>query len=311
MSVHGDDMSWQTLRRIVHDWIGAAVELAEVKPLRGGSVNTTVALTTADGDRAVLKITQHRVDRSYVQEAYQLNVLRGLGVPTPQVYGCKVGTLDEPFSYLLMEWIDGIHLAEARRRCDAGQYEHLQMHLADVMQTLHGQTHSHYTRLTDGARREFDQWPRFFRDIYDGVLDEAGKLPLLPLKARKQIARVHERLERLIHHDDCPRLVHWDLWSSNVLARQDHLGKWWVCAILDPNCKYAHAEAELAYMELFRTVTPAFLRAYQSGHRLAAEYHEVRKPVYQLYHLMNHLQLFGGDYLKPLQGCLEKIARLV
>ena len=311
MSVHGDDISWQMLRRIVHDWIGTAVELAEVKPLSGGSVNTTVALTTTAGDRAVLKITQHRVDHSYVHEAYQLNVLRGLGVPTPQVYSCKVGTLDEPFSYLLMEKIEGVHLAEARHRCDSGQYDHLQMHLADLMQTLHSQTHSHYTRVTNGARREFEHWPQFYRHVYDGVMDEAEKLALIPIKTRKQIARVHERLERLISHADCPRLVHWDLWSSNVLARQDHFGKWWVCAILDPNCKYAHAEAELAYMELFRTVTPAFLRAYQSGQRLPAEYYAMRKPVYQLYELVNHVQMFGREYLKPLMGVMEQVGRLV
>jgi fructosamine-3-kinase len=311
MSVHGDEISWQMLRRIVHDWVGTAAELAEVKPLSGGSINTTVALTTTSNDRAVLKISQHRVDRSYVHEAYQLNLLRGLGVPTPQIFSCKVGTLDEPFSYLLMEFIDGVDLAEARNGCDPGQYDHLQMHLADLMRTLHGQTHTQYGRLTDGEREEFSGWPEFFRSIYDEIWHEAEKLPLLPVKVRKQIARVHERLESLISHSDCPRLVHWDLWSSNVMARQDHTGKWWVCAVLDPNCKYAHAEAEIAYMELFRTATPAFMRAYQSANRLPTEYHDVRKHVYQLYHLVNHLQLFGTEYLKPLQGALEKIARFV
>src|SRR5437016_5781812 len=123
MSVHGDEISWQMLRRIVHDWVGTAAELAEVKPLAGGSISTTVAITTNRGERAVLKVSQHRVDRSYVHEAYQLNVLRAVGLPTPQVYSCKVGTLDEPFSYLLMEFVDGADLAEARNRCTPEQYD--------------------------------------------------------------------------------------------------------------------------------------------------------------------------------------------
>src|SRR5438874_1327027 len=103
MSVSGGDISWSTLRRIVHDWVGTAAELAEVKSLHGGSISSTVALTTTAGDRAVLKISQHRVDYSYAHEAYQLNVLRDIGIPAPQVYTSKLGTLDEPASYLLLE----------------------------------------------------------------------------------------------------------------------------------------------------------------------------------------------------------------
>src|SRR5947209_10280927 len=116
MAVSGGDISWQTLRRIVHDWVGTAAELEEVKPLHGGSINSTFALTTQGGDRAVLKISPYRVDRNYVHEAYQLNVLRTIGVPAPQVYTCRVGSLDDPMSYLLLEFIEGMDLAEAKGR---------------------------------------------------------------------------------------------------------------------------------------------------------------------------------------------------
>src|SRR5882724_3399545 len=137
MALHGDDISWQVLRRIVHDWVGTAVELAEVMPLGGGSISHTVSIRTTGGDRAVLKISQHRIDRSYLREAYQLNVLRAIGLPTPQVYSCKVGTLDEPFSYILLEFLEGVDLAEARNRCDPGEYDHLQTDLAESMRQLH------------------------------------------------------------------------------------------------------------------------------------------------------------------------------
>src|SRR5256885_2080494 len=149
MSVHGSDISWHMLRRIVQDWIGTAAELTEVEPLAGGCINTTLALTTSTGDRAVLKVSPHRVDRTYVHEA--------------------------------------------------------------------------------------------------------EKMPILPPKVRKQIARIHERLDRLIAHGDCPRLIHSDLWSTNVMARPDEFGNWRICGLLDPMCKYAHSEAEIAYMELFKT----------------------------------------------------------
>ena len=311
MALQDSDISWQMLRRIVHDWVGASAELAEVKPLDGGCVNTTIALTTKGGDRAVLKISPHRVNRQYLAEAYQLNILRTIGVPTPQVYVSRTGDLDSPVSYLLMEFVDGVDLATARQRCADEQYDRLQMHLADLMLAMHNNTHETYTRVTEGERQEFAAWPAFYRHVYDSHWQQCEKNAQLPIKVRKTIAKIHERLDRLVAHEDCPRLVHWDAWSSNILCKPDEHGRWWVSALLDPNCKYAHAEAEIAYMDLFHTITPAFLRAYQQGRKLHPEYHRLRKHIYQLYELVNHLNAFGPEYLKPLLGTVEKVGAVV
>jgi fructosamine-3-kinase len=299
------------LRRIVHDWIGTSAELSEVKRLEGGCINTTVGLTCAGGERAVLKISPHRVNRGYLTEAFQLNVLRTIGLPAPQVFDCRVGSLDDPISYLLMEYMEGVNLHEAKVRCSPEDYDHLQSHLADLVLTLHSNTHETYTRLTEGGRIEFRSWAEFYRHVYDSHWHECERSPHLPVKTRKTIARIHERLDRLVAHDDCPRLVHWDIWATNVLARADGQGRWWVSAIVDPNCKYAHAEAEIAYMDLFHTINPAFLRAYQQTRKLHPEYHRVRKHIYQMYELINHLNVFGQEYLKPLLASVERVGALV
>ena len=141
----GTDVSWQVLRRIVHDWVGTAAELTEVKPLVGGCINTTLSLKTEDGQRAVLKISPHRVNRTYEEEAYQLNLMRQVGLPAPEVYACKVGTLDDPHSYLLMEFIEGVDLNEARRRCSAEEFDQIQMHMAELVLAMHEHTASHYS----------------------------------------------------------------------------------------------------------------------------------------------------------------------
>jgi fructosamine-3-kinase len=311
MSLQDSDISWQMLRRIVHDWVGTSAELAEVKRLEGGCINTTVGLTTAAGDRAVLKVSPHRLNRNYLTEAFQLNVLRAIGLPAPRVFACKVGDLDDPISYLLIEYIDGINLHHARSACSPEQYDHLQSHLADLVLALHSNTHETYTRLTESGRIEFQSWPQFYRHVYDAHWHECEKSPHLPVKIRKTIARIHERLEQLVSHDDCPRLVHWDIWSTNILAKPDEHGKWWITGVLDPNCKYAHAEAEIAYMDLFHTITPAFLRTYQQARKLHPEYHQVRKHIYQMYELINHLNVFGHEYVKPLVASVEKVSALV
>ena len=307
------DISWQVLRQIVHDWVGASADLVEVKPLEGGSVSNTLALTTAGGDRAVLKITPYRIDRAYADEAMQLNLLRDAGLPAPRVYRWEIGTLDHPFSYLLMEFVEGVDLPTARERCAADVFDAVQAELAEMVLKLHSHTSTHYQRLTQGEPRRYDAWAPCYRDIYDGIWHEVEKLAgpaALPPKCRKIVSKVHERLEKLLAHGDQPRLVHWDLWGNNLLLRQDD-GQWHVAALLDPACKYAHCEAELAYMELFHTVNSAFMRTYQQSRRLAAEYHQVRKPIYQLYEMLNHLRVFGPEYLKPTLAAVERVTPLV
>jgi fructosamine-3-kinase len=305
------DISWDVLRRIVQDWAGAAAELIEVAPLAGGCISTTLKLTTSDGQDAVLKISPHRVDRSYEEESHQLELLRSLGLPTPQVHLQKTGTLDDPFSYLLLEFLPGVDLAAARRQCDAVMFDELAEQLGEMVAALHLTTRDSYGRVTGNGEKGYASWPVFYHEVFDPVWHEAEKTGLLHVRQKKLIARVHERLEQLIGNDDQPRLVHWDIWASNVLSAPDEAGRWRVTAVLDPSCKFAHAEAELAYVDLFRTAGPAFTRAYQRTHKLGDTYHRVRKPVYQLYFLLNHLQLFGMEYQQRVAAAVERVASLV
>ena len=305
------DISWQVLRQIVHDWAGSSAELAEVRPLEGGSVSTTLELETRDRQRAVLKITPHRVDRSYGDEACQLNLLRELGVPAPQVYTWVTGTLDHPFSYLLEEFVEGQDLAAVKGRCTPDEFDALQEELAEVVLRMHSNTSDHYMKVSMSDPKRFDAWPTCYREIYDPIWHEVEKSGVLPARSKKLVGKVHERLSSLLIHDDMPRLTHGDLWSTNLLLRQDPAGKWRLAALLDPNCRYAHCEAELAYLELFHTVTPAFLRTYQHDRRLPPDYHRVRKPVYHLYEMLNHLCSFGPEYLKPTLAAIERVAPLI
>ncbi len=312
MAFQDTDISWQVLRQIVHDWAGAGAELDEVKPLDGGNVSNTVALHTTAGDRAVLKITQHRINRAHADEAEQLDLLRRMGLPAPAVYRCEIGTLDRPFSYLLMELCDGVDLSRAKSACPAEAFEVLQGELAGFVRHLHAHTDTHYHRLTlIGHPRQFETWASLYRELFDPIWREVESNGHLPLKSRKVVGKIHDRLSQLLSHDDCPRLLHGDLWSSNILVSESGDGSWHVRAILDPACRYGHAECELAYLELFHTVTGAFLRAYQGDKHLPNEYHRVRKPVYQMYELLNHLQLFGPEYLKPTLAAIEKVTQLV
>src|SRR5439155_4744329 len=167
-------------------------------------------------------------------EAYQLTLLKNCGVPVPEVYCWKIGTLDDPFSYILLEFIEGVDLGEAKRRATPEEFDKLQCELADIVSAMHDNTNERYMRVMEGGE-SFDAWPKFYRSVYDSIWHEVEKEPHLPRHCRKQIGKIHERLDRFVAHGDKPRLVHWDLWNTNVLVRRDDASeKWKIAALLDP-----------------------------------------------------------------------------
>src|SRR5215217_4668303 len=126
MSMGEIDISWQALRRIVQDWGGTSAELAEFVPLHGGCINTTLELHLTDGKKIVIKVSPHRVDHAYEREAYQLTLLKSLGIPVPEVLQWRTGSLDDPFSYILLEFIEGMNFADVKSRLTPDEFEHLQ-----------------------------------------------------------------------------------------------------------------------------------------------------------------------------------------
>ena len=187
----------------------------------------------------------------------------------------------------------------------------IQSDLAGHVLKLHDRTHSHFQRAVGGEVRKYENWPQCYRELFHPIWLEVEKSGLLPVKCRKLVDKIHERLDRFIAHGDCPRLLHGDLWSGNLMCRCEADGVWRISAFLDPHCKYGHAESEIAYMDLFNTTTSVFSRAYQQARKLPQEYHQIRKPVYQLYSMLNDLSLFGADYVKPTLAAIERVGHLV
>ena len=91
-------------------------------------------------------------------------------------------------------------------------------------------------------------------------------------------------------HEPLPSLLHGDLWSGNAAALAGGEP-----VIFDPAIYYGDREADLAMTELFGGFPPAFYEAYGAEYPLDAGY-ATRRQLYNLYHVLNHLNLFGGGY---------------
>jgi protein-ribulosamine 3-kinase len=98
-----------------------------------------------------------------------------------------------------------------------------------------------------------------------------------------------------------PSLLHGDLWGGNAAA--DDQGN---PVIFDPACYYGDRETDIAMTELFGGFNNDFYAAYQKEYPLDSGY-QVRKTLYNLYHILNHLNLFGGGYLGQAESMIEQL----
>ncbi len=145
--------------------------------------------------------------------------------------------------------------------------------------------------VSQHAAGDGSDWPEFFLQrrlrFQVRLASERGHGHELERLLDKAGLRITELLEAAI---EPPSLLHGDLWGGNYIV--DERGE---ACLIDPAVYYGHREADLAMTRLFGGFESRFYSAYQEALPLAAG-HEERLPVYQLYHLLNHLNLFGRSY---------------
>lgn len=144
-----------------------------------------------------------------------------------------------------------------------------------------------------------DNWPTFF--------SEQRLRPQFEMAARNgtRFRRSDELLARVEHllrgHRPVASLLHGDLWSGNAACLEDGTP-----VIYDPATYYGDRETDLAFSEFFGGFPPVFYRAYAETWPLPAGYPS-RKLLYNLYHVLNHANLFGGGYAHQAQSMLDAL----
>jgi len=120
-------------------------------------------------------------------------------------------------------------------------------------------------------------------------------------KIQKLGEELLEKFPALMEHAPVPSLIHGDLWGGN-LAYDDRDRP----VIYDPATYYGDREAEIAMTELFGGFGKAFYDAYNAAWPLDPGY-GVRKTLYNLYHILNHANMFGGGYIGQAQSMMERL----
>lgn len=305
----------QRVEAVLQEHHGGPVEIAASIPVSGGCIHDARLLTLADGRRFFLKSDDfgqrpgHAADL-FDREAEGLAALAAadaLRVPRDPLPG-RVGNT----AFLVME---AIPVGSAGQESNPAFWEDFGRGFAALHRNTAndgasnparpaacGFAHDNYLGGTPQPNPWSDDWPDFFRQHRLGhqlALARTGGRSTAELERLGD--RLANRLDDLLSLPEEPAcLLHGDLWSGNFVA--DDTG---APVLVDPAAYYGHREADLAMTRLFGSFDRRFYAAYEEAWPLPAGSPE-RQDIYQLYHLLNHLNLFGDGYLS---GCLKILRR--
>lgn len=283
---------------------GEGTKIERSDKVSGGDINDAFRLLLTNSAHIFMKSNAVSNAAFFTAEAIGLQAIAQTGcIGTPRILCSGTEPGQNGYSFLLLEWIEekrpvsdywGIF---ARQLAD--------MHRASakdfVPNGCYGFIQDNYIGAREQKNAARDSWIDFFRDCRlepqfqaaDRYFDAAD---------RKRILSLLNRLEDFLPEPEHPSLLHGDLWSGNFMTGSD--GMAW---LIDPAAYVGHAEADLAMTELFGGFSPAFYAAYREAFPMQPGYHD-RRDLYNIYHLLNHLNLFGGSYLPAVQRTLRRYA---
>jgi len=269
-------------------------EPVQLTGIGGGCIADARVATFADGSRVFVK-SAAGVPGMFEREAEGLRALAAAGaIRIPEVLA--VGK-----EALVLEMIH-----EAPKK--AGFFESFGRAFArlhDHRGPSFGFPHDNFIGSTPQCNQPLDGsgWPEFFLERR------------LRFQAKLAASRGHgNEIEHLLDRaegrivellgaaTELPSILHGDLWSGNFIA--DERGE---ACLIDPAVYYGHREADLAMTRLFGGFSSEFYAAYDEASPLAPG-HQDRLPIYQLYHLLNHLNLFGSAYYAQSMRILRRYA---
>lgn len=264
------------------------------RPVGGGDISSAWRIRTEDA-AVFLKTGPASSYDMFQAEAEGLKELdKARAVRVPRVLGCIVSGSE---AMLALEWLD-FEPAEAE---SAGL-------LGEQLAVLHGYREKRFGWHRDntiGATPQLngwtDDWVRFFTEKRLGfqleLADRNGFGGDLQIEGRRLLERIGGFFSDYWPE---PSLLHGDLWGGN-----------WAVAggapvIFDPAVYYGDREADIAMTHLFGGFGSAFYEAYENAWPLRPG-HERRIELYKLYHVLNHLNLFGAAYLSRARSIMRSL----
>lgn len=284
---------WRQVAMKISQAIDDDFECQSVERVSGGDINQAAVLSD-QRNRFFIKWNQTNKIDMFAKEVLSLNTIASTStIRVPQVitYG-----IEETSSFLVLEYLD--------LQCQGEQGN-----LAKSLALMHQQCAAEFGFSQDnyiGSTPQTNQWRSDWIEFYSQ--ERLGTQKAL-LCSKGAATGLIEKLSRLqgemskffVGYTPRPGLVHGDLWQGNYGFSQEGEP-----VVYDPACYYADFEVDLAMMELFSNPGSSFFEIYHEHNPIDSGY-QTRKSLYNLYHVLNHANLFGGSYAMQAEGIIERL----
>jgi len=271
---------------------------AQWQAVSGGNINDAYRIDLPDGEQLFLKLNAAEHAGMFESEVEGLTALgeaQALKVPWPIGQG-----VCEDKAWLLCEYLP---LGPSDPRSDQCLGEGLAA-LHEKTGEYHGWNRDNHIGLTPQANTPSNDWTQFFAEQrlrpQGRMLAQQGGYESIVAQLEQLIGQLPTLLEG---HAPQPSLLHGDLWFGNYAALPDGTP-----VVFDPACHHGDADCDLAMTELFGGFGKAFYDAYRH-HRPEKPGYPQRRDLYQLYHALNHLNLFGNAYMAQCQQLIARSLR--
>jgi fructosamine-3-kinase len=267
------------------------------RPLAGGSINQAMACELADGRRVFVKSNPGADPRMFPAEARGLAWLREAGaIRVPEVLA--VNRAQDRVSYLVLELLEpgrpAADYAEALGRGLAALHR--------LGAPSFGLDHDNFLATLEQENTPAADWPSFFiHRRLEPQVRLAVQSGAAPAGWIDLFERLYARIDELAGPPEPPARLHGDLWTGNLHA--DPLGR---PVLIDPAVYGGHREIDLAMLELFGSPGGRCFAAYDEIYPRAPG-HQDRLPLYQLYPLLAHVNLFGSSYVGSVERALRQL----
>ncbi|MEQ1543800.1 fructosamine kinase family protein [Methyloglobulus sp.] len=288
-------MTWQKIVEQIESSKESKFTLVNARPLAGGDINSAYCLQGTDKSYFV-KLNHADTLAMFAAEAAGLKELaasRTVRIPSPVIYGTAAER-----AFLVLEYIE---FGAASKTSDRLFGQQLAL-LHQQRQPYFGWYRDNTIGSTPQPNTRNDSWIEFW-------CTQRLQHQLQLAAAKGYGGHLQTRGEQLCDnvalffdgYQPHPSLVHGDLWGGN--AAIDKRGN---PVMFDPACYYGDRETDIAMTELFGGFSQDFHAVYQAICPLDQGY-ATRKNLYNLYHVLNHINLFGSGYLRQAESMIAKL----
>jgi len=286
---------WTKISDHISSQTSSAFSITDRQSVSGGSINSAYKLIGHNKTYFVKCNSDKQLDMFKAEAAGLNEIAQTNAIKVPQPVCCGVA---EQSAYIVLEFID-LRSGNGLAATELGQQLAV-MHRQSA--PSFGWQYDNTIGSTAQINHHEKNWITFWRDHRLGYQLQLASENGCGQQISKKGDKLLECFPALFgHYKPEPSLLHGDLWSGNYAYDRDGTP-----VIFDPAVYYGDRETDIAMTELFGGFPQPFYQAYNEAWPLDEGYN-VRKTLYNLYHILNHFNLLGGGYLSQSEAMMDKI----